>query len=94
MRSMSCLARHRALTGGRERGRSAVQQRCATAPRVPLFVIGGGRTKLHVAHMKLSHSGVFLLRAYPLQSREMLFDANSHGPRVFGGVPDSGNLRQ
>ena len=29
-------------------------------------VINGERTKLQVAHFKLSHSRAFLLRAYPL----------------------------
>lgn len=38
-------------------------------------VLGGERTKLQVAHIKLSHSRAFLLRAYPLQTHEMLFDA-------------------
>ena len=38
-------------------------------------VLGGERTKLQVAHIKLSHSRAFLLRAYPSQTHEMLFDA-------------------
>ena len=42
--------------------------------------IAGERTKLQVAHIKLSHSRAFLLRAYPLQTHEMLFDA--HWPRL------------
>lgn len=53
-------------------------------------VIGGERIKLQVAHIKLSHSRAFLLRAYLLQSHEMLFDAHWHGFRVFGGVPARG----
>ena len=53
-------------------------------------VLGGERTKLQVAHIKLSHSRAFLLRAYPLQTHEMLFDAHVHGFRVFGGVPGRG----
>ncbi|OWK25615.1 hypothetical protein AJ87_08270 [Rhizobium yanglingense] len=32
-------------------------------------VIGGERTKLQVAHIKLSHSRAFLVRAYLLQTR-------------------------
>lgn len=52
--------------------------------------IGGERIKLQVAHIKLSHSRVFLLRAYPLQTHEMLFDAHWHAFRVFGGVPGRG----
>ncbi|WP_336314411.1 MULTISPECIES: IS21 family transposase [unclassified Shinella] len=53
-------------------------------------VIGGERTKLQVAHIKLSHSRAFLVRAYLLQTHEMLFDAHWHGFRVFGGVPARG----
>ena len=47
-------------------------------------VLGGERTKLQMAHIKLSHSRAFLLRAYPLQTHEMLFDAHWHGvPRLW-----------
>ena len=53
-------------------------------------IIGGERTKLQMAHIKLSHSRAFLLRAYLLQTHEMLFDAHWHGLRVFGGVPERG----
>lgn len=53
-------------------------------------VLGGERTKLQVAHIKLSHSRAFLVRAYLLQTHEMLFDAHWHGFRVLGGVPGRG----
>jgi transposase len=58
--------------------------------------VGGERIKLQVAHIKLSHSRAFLVRAYLLQTHEMLFDAHWHAFRVFEGVPgrgiyDSGN---
>jgi transposase len=53
-------------------------------------VIAGERTKLQVAHFKLSHSRAFLLRAYPLQTHEMLFDAHNHAFEVLGGVPRRG----
>jgi transposase len=53
-------------------------------------VLGGERTKLQVAHFKLSHSRAFLLRAYPLQTHEMLFDAHNHAFEVLGGVPRRG----
>jgi len=52
--------------------------------------IGGERVKLQVAHTKLSHSRAFLVRAYLLQTHEMLFDAHWHAFRVFGGVPGRG----
>ena len=32
------------------------------------------------------NSRVFIVRAYPLQTREMLFDAHGHAFRVFGGI--------
>lgn len=53
-------------------------------------VIAGERTKLQIAHFKLSHSRAFLLRAYPLQTHEMLFDAHNHAFKVLGGVPRRG----
>ena len=53
-------------------------------------VIGGERTKLQVAHFKLSYSRAFIVRAYPLQTHEMLFDAHNHAFRVLGGVPRRG----
>lgn len=53
-------------------------------------IIGGERIKLQVAHVKLSYSRAFILRAYPQQTHEMLFDAHNHAFRVFGGVPQRG----
>src|SRR5882757_6307208 len=53
-------------------------------------IIGGERTKLQVAHFKLSYSRAFILRAYPQQTHEMLFDAHNHAFRVLAGVPRRG----
>jgi transposase len=53
-------------------------------------IIAGERTKLQVAQFKLSYSRAFLLRAYPQQTHEMLFDAHNHAFRVLGGVPQRG----
>ena len=53
-------------------------------------IIGNERTKLQVAHTKLSYSRAFIVRAYPLQTHEMLFDAHNHAFRVLGGVPQRG----
>ncbi len=53
-------------------------------------MIAGERTKLQVAHTKLSHSRAFIVRAYPLQTHEMLFDALTEAFRVLGGVPRRG----
>ena len=53
-------------------------------------ILGGEKTRLQVAHFKLSHSRAFIVRAYLLQTHEMLFDAHSHAFRVLGGVPRRG----
>ena len=53
-------------------------------------MLGGERTKLQAAHTKLSHSRAFIVRAYPLQTHEMLFDALTQAFRVLGGVPRRG----
>jgi hypothetical protein len=53
-------------------------------------IIAGERTKLQVAQFKLSHSRAFFVRAYLLQTHEMLFDAHNHAFRVFSGVPKRG----
>jgi transposase len=53
-------------------------------------IIAGERTKLQVAHVKLAYSRAFVLRAYPQQTHEMLFDADNHAFRVLGGVPRRG----
>ena len=53
-------------------------------------IIAGERVKLQVAHVKLAYSRAFVLRAYPQQTHEMLFDAHNHAFRVLGGVPRRG----
>ena len=66
-------------------------------------VLAGERTKLQVAHIKLSHSRAFLVRAYLLQTHDLshrartdgatmasMFDAHWNGFRVFDGVPGRG----
>jgi transposase len=53
-------------------------------------IIAGERIKLQAAHTKLSHSKAFIVRAYPLQTHEMLFDALTHAFQVLGGVPRRG----
>jgi transposase len=53
-------------------------------------VIAGERTKLQVAQFKLSHSRAFFLRAYLLQTHEMLFDAHHHAFVAWGGIPRRG----
>jgi hypothetical protein len=41
--------------------------------------------KVKVAHVRLCHSRFFLLRAYPRETQEMVFDAHEHAFRFFGG---------
>ena len=53
-------------------------------------ILGGKQVKLQAAHTKLSHSRAFIVRAYPLQTHEMLFDALAQAFRVLGGVPQRG----
>ena len=50
-------------------------------------MVGGKRIKLQAAHTKLSHSKAFVIRAYRLQTHEILFDALAEAFRVPGGVP-------
>lgn len=52
--------------------------------------IDGKQEKLQVAHFKLCHSRAFYIRAYPLQTHEMLFDAHNHAFAFLGGVPKRG----
>ena len=52
--------------------------------------IAGKRVKLQAAHTKLAHSRAFVIRAYKLQTHEMLFDALTEAFRVLGGVPRRG----
>ncbi len=53
-------------------------------------VLDGKATKLQVAHTKLAHSRAFIVRAYLIQTHEMLFDALTQAFRVLGGVPQRG----
>ena len=63
-------------------------------------VIRGVRVKLQVAHAKLCYSRAFTVRAYLLQTHEMLFDAHNHAFRVQHahrrgqGRPRQGTQRQ
>ncbi len=52
--------------------------------------IGARPVKVQVAHFKLCHSRAFMLRAYPQQTHEMLFDAHNHCLAALGGVPERG----
>jgi len=55
-----------------------------------IVVLGGVTTTVKVAHVRLCHSRMFLLRAYPRETQEMVFDARDHAFRLFGGAPKRG----
>ena len=49
-------------------------------------VLAGVTTKVKAAHVRLCHSRMFLVRAYPRESQEMVFDAHDRAFRLFGGA--------
>lgn len=53
-------------------------------------VLAGERVKLQIAHFKLSYSRAFFVRAYWLQTHEMLFDAHYHAFAAWDGIPQRG----
>jgi transposase len=55
-----------------------------------IVVLGGVTATVKVAHVRLCHSRMFLLRAYPRETQEMVFDAHDHAFRLFGGAPKRG----
>jgi transposase len=51
-----------------------------------VVVLGGVTTTVKVAHLRLCPRRMFLVRAYPRESQEMVFDAHEHALRLFGGM--------
>ncbi len=51
-----------------------------------IVVIAGATTTVKVAHMRLCHSRMFFVRAYPRESQEMVFDAHDKAFAFFGGA--------
>jgi len=51
-----------------------------------IVVMNGVTTTVKVAHMRLCHSRMFLVRAYPRESQEMVFDAHERAFAFFRGV--------
>jgi transposase len=65
-------------------------------PDEQVVVIDGVTTKVKVAHVRLCHSRMMYVRAYPRESQEMVFDAHEKAFAFFGGtctrgIYDSGN---
>jgi transposase len=54
------------------------------------IVIAGAMTDVKVAHIRLSHSRLFLTVAYLRESQEMVFDAHRRAFEFFGGVARRG----
>jgi hypothetical protein len=49
-------------------------------------VPGGVTTTVKIAHIRLCHSRMFPVRAYPRETQEMVFAAHDHAFRLFGGA--------
>ena len=47
--------------------------------------LAGTTVQVKVAHIRLCHSRFFLVRAYPRETQEMVFDAHEQAFRLFGG---------
>ncbi|MFQ8434069.1 IS21 family transposase, partial [Amaricoccus sp. W119] len=50
------------------------------------IVVLAGVTTVKVAHVRLCHSRMFFVRAYPRETREMVFDAHARAFAFFGGA--------
>lgn len=55
-----------------------------------VVVIDGVTTTVKVAHMRLCHSRMFFVRAYPRETQEMVFDAHDKAFAFFGGACQRG----
>ena len=55
-----------------------------------IVVIGGVTTKVKVAHVRLCHSRMPFVRAYPRESQEMVFDAHDRAFAFFKGACSRG----
>ena len=51
-----------------------------------IVVMNGVTTTVKVAHMRLCHSRMFLVRAYPREGQEMVFDAHERAFAFFRGA--------
>ena len=52
--------------------------------------VAGVTTKVNLAHVRLCHSRMFLVRAYPRQTQEMVLDAHIRAFSFFGGSCQTG----
>ena len=59
-----------------------------------IVVLNGVTTTVKVAHMRLCHSRMLFVRAYPRETQEMVFDAHDRAFAFFKGACERGDLRQ
>lgn len=55
-----------------------------------IVLLAGATTTLKVAHLRLCHSRMFYVRAYPRESQEMVFDAHDKAFAFLGGACQRG----
>lgn len=55
-----------------------------------IVVIDGATTTIKVAHVRLCHSRMFFVRAYPRETQEMVFDAHDRAFAFFKGTCSRG----
>ena len=55
-----------------------------------VVVLGGVTTTVKVAHLRLCHSRMMFVRAYPRETQEMVFDAHEKGFSFFRGACQRG----
>jgi hypothetical protein len=59
-----------------------------------VVLIAGVTVTVKVAHVRLCHSRMFFIRAYPRETQEMVFDAHDRAFAFFKGRLHTGHLRQ
>ena len=59
-----------------------------------IVILDGVTTEVKVAQMRLCHSRMPFIRAYPREAQEMLFDAHDKAFAFYRGACERGNLRQ
>ena len=55
-----------------------------------VVLLNGATVIVKVAHVRLCHSRMLFVHAYPRETQEMVFDAHARGFAFFGGVPTRG----
>ena len=58
-----------------------------------IVVLGGAAAVVKVAHIRLCHSRMLFVRAYPRETQEMVFDAHDPSVCLFQGNLHARHLR-